>query len=92
MCRCVEQLLALGEHDTMSDSELASLMQCALAGASRPPLVGALIGGLRTGQDPASPKTCLNVALRLVHVVWLLAFRLCAADIGVQGCQQAASR
>lgn len=65
-CRCVGQLLAVSEHNTMSDGELTSLMQCALAGPLRTSLVDALIGGLQAGQDPASPKACLPTALRLV--------------------------
>ena len=67
----MEQLLALSEHDTASDAELASLMRCALAGASRTSLVDALTRGLQTGQDPASPKTCRPTALRLVPGLWL---------------------
>ncbi|KAL3138948.1 hypothetical protein ABBQ32_005760 [Trebouxia sp. C0010 RCD-2024] len=76
--RCMEQLLALGQHDTIIDSELASLMQCALVGASRASLVDALIKGLQTGQDPASPTVCLHVALRWGNVFcWLPASLYC---------------
>lgn len=56
----------MSDHDSMSDSELSSLMQCALVGPSRTALVDALVRGFQTGQDPASPKTCLPTALRLV--------------------------
>ena len=68
----MEQLLALSQHDTISDSELASLMQCALVGPSRTPLVDALLKGLNTGQDPASPIVCLHVALRWVSCLVLI--------------------
>ena len=72
LCRCVEQLLDLSEHDTVSDSELASLLRCALVGDSRTSLVAALLDGLHTGQAQASPKTSLKTALRSVPSVWLL--------------------
>lgn len=64
--------MALSEHHTMGDSELTALMQCALVGDSRRSLVEALVEGLHTGQDQASPKTCLHTALRLVISVQLL--------------------
>lgn len=68
----MEQLLALSQHDTISDSELASFMQCALIGPSRASLVDALLKGLNTGRDPASPTVCLHVALR-----WDLSMLIC---------------
>lgn len=64
--------MALSEPDTMSDSELTSLMQCALVGGSKRSLVEALVEGLHPGQDHASPKTCLHTALRLAISVQLL--------------------
>lgn len=82
----MEQLLGFSEHDTISDSELTSLMQCALVGGSRTPMVDALVGGLHTGQDQASPKTCLHIAMRLVPNVWLLSAGIFAADSVLQSC------